>query len=108
MPSVISSHDSSTEYNIVIWNAWLISRSRCGLIVSCWQIFDGTISDICTCEMFIFFFFFPMCLYMTGAFLIPYGIMLFVGGIPLFYMELALGQVIYPSHIFSLFTSDVR
>lgn len=30
---------------------------------------------------------------MTGAFLIPYGIMLFVGGIPLFYMELALGQV---------------
>ena len=30
----------------------------------------------------------------TGAFLIPYGIMLFVGGIPLFYMELALGQVI--------------
>jgi len=27
-----------------------------------------------------------------GAFLIPYGIMLFVGGIPLFYMELALGQ----------------
>lgn len=28
----------------------------------------------------------------TGAFLIPYVIMLFVGGIPLFYMELALGQ----------------
>lgn len=27
-----------------------------------------------------------------GAFLIPYVIMLFVGGIPLFYMELALGQ----------------
>lgn len=28
----------------------------------------------------------------TGAFLVPYCIMLFVGGIPLFYMELALGQ----------------
>lgn len=28
----------------------------------------------------------------TGAFLVPYGIMLLVGGIPLFYMELALGQ----------------
>lgn len=27
-----------------------------------------------------------------GAFLIPYCIMLLVGGIPLFYMELALGQ----------------
>lgn len=26
--------------------------------------------------------------------MIPYGIMLFVGGIPLFYMELALGQVV--------------
>lgn len=28
----------------------------------------------------------------AGAFLIPYSIMLVVGGIPLFYMELALGQ----------------
>nr|CAD7446670.1 unnamed protein product [Timema bartmani] len=28
----------------------------------------------------------------TGAFLVPYSIMLVVGGIPLFYMELALGQ----------------
>lgn len=28
----------------------------------------------------------------VGAFLLPYGIMLIVGGIPLFYMELALGQ----------------
>lgn len=28
----------------------------------------------------------------AGAFLIPYCIMLVVGGIPLFYMELALGQ----------------
>lgn len=28
----------------------------------------------------------------TGAFLVPYCIMLVVGGIPLFYMELALGQ----------------
>lgn len=27
-----------------------------------------------------------------GAFLVPYCIMLVVGGIPLFYMELALGQ----------------
>lgn len=30
--------------------------------------------------------------YFAGAFLIPYCIMLLVGGIPLFYMELALGQ----------------
>lgn len=29
---------------------------------------------------------------LTGAFLVPYCIMLVVGGIPLFYMELALGQ----------------
>lgn len=28
----------------------------------------------------------------TGAFLLPYCVMLVVGGIPLFYMELALGQ----------------
>lgn len=28
----------------------------------------------------------------SGAFLVPYTIMLLVGGIPLFYMELALGQ----------------
>lgn len=30
--------------------------------------------------------------FFAGAFLIPYCIMLVVGGIPLFYMELALGQ----------------
>lgn len=29
---------------------------------------------------------------LAGAFLVPYCIMLVVGGIPLFYMELALGQ----------------
>lgn len=29
---------------------------------------------------------------LLGAFLVPYCIMLLVGGIPLFYMELALGQ----------------
>lgn len=28
----------------------------------------------------------------AGAFLVPYCVMLVVGGIPLFYMELALGQ----------------
>lgn len=33
-----------------------------------------------------------LILYFVGAFLVPYGIMLLVGGIPLFYMELALGQ----------------
>lgn len=33
-----------------------------------------------------------ICFLVPGAFLVPYGIMLLVGGIPLFYMELALGQ----------------
>lgn len=33
-----------------------------------------------------------MCDSFPGAFLVPYGVMLLVGGIPLFYMELALGQ----------------
>lgn len=36
------------------------------------------------------FLFFSQCI--AGAFLLPYSIMLVVGGIPLFYMELALGQ----------------
>lgn len=39
-------------------------------------------------SMLLFF----LLLVLTGAFLLPYGIMLIVGGIPLFYMELALGQ----------------
>lgn len=43
------------------------------------------------------FYYFPFPLpfyfiFQIGAFLLPYGIMLVVGGIPLFYMELALGQ----------------
>lgn len=29
---------------------------------------------------------------LSGAFLVPYCLMLVIGGIPLFYMELALGQ----------------
>lgn len=33
-----------------------------------------------------------VCCYLTGAFLIPYFIMLVVCGIPLLYMELAVGQ----------------
>lgn len=37
-------------------------------------------------KIYIYIFFF------LGAFLIPYCTMLLVGGIPLFYMELALGQ----------------
>lgn len=32
------------------------------------------------------------CVQFLGAFLVPYCIMLIIGGIPLFYMELALGQ----------------
>jgi solute carrier family 6 serotonin transporter-like protein 4 len=30
--------------------------------------------------------------FVTGAFLIPYVVMMVFGGLPLFYMELALGQ----------------
>lgn len=44
---------------------------------------------------FKYFCFLLFCLYIyiyLGAFLIPYCTMLLVGGIPLFYMELALGQ----------------
>jgi SNF family Na+-dependent transporter len=32
------------------------------------------------------------CFFPTGAFLIPYVVMMVFGGLPLFYMELALGQ----------------
>lgn len=37
---------------------------------------------------------FHNCLLCLGAFLLPYVLMLAIGGIPLFYMELALGQFI--------------
>ena len=30
--------------------------------------------------------------FVAGAFLVPYGIMLVLGGIPLFFMELCIGQ----------------
>lgn len=36
-------------------------------------------------------FFFPLCC-TTGAFLIPYFVMLAIEGIPIFYLELAIGQ----------------
>lgn len=32
------------------------------------------------------------CLYPPGAFLVPYGIMLALAGLPLFFLELAQGQ----------------
>lgn len=40
-----------------------------------------------TCKMYV-------CHFLGGAFLLPYVFMLVIGGIPLFYMELALGQFI--------------
>uniref|UniRef100_T1J242 Transporter n=1 Tax=Strigamia maritima TaxID=126957 RepID=T1J242_STRMM len=38
--------------------------------------------------MFIIYF----CIFFSGAFLIPYIIMLFIEGVPIFYLELAIGQ----------------
>ena len=32
------------------------------------------------------------CLYFSGAFLVPYAVMIIIEGIPLFYLELAVGQ----------------
>lgn len=40
----------------------------------------------------IILFYLTAFIFFIGAFLIPYCTMLLVGGIPLFYMELALGQ----------------
>lgn len=56
------------------------------------KMMDGRKRNYKIYNLLLLFTYFNNTILFSGAFLVPYCLMLVIGGIPLFYMELALGQ----------------